>query len=103
MILQLRIANIGLPHLEPVCSQLLTINGGDILRQVGPHSGPSPLHEQFTIGTPVAGHQVIILSRSGPRRRRRKPKKSMVLQMLMGHCGRREREEEGEQGGREVG
>lgn len=52
---------------------LLTVDGGDVVGQVGPRGGPGPLHEQLTIGAPMAGHQVVILGRARPRWRRRKP------------------------------
>jgi len=70
---------------------------------VGPRGGPGPLHEQLAVGAPVAGHQVVILSRAGPRRRRRrrKSKQPALFQMLVGHCGRRAGEElKGGEGGR---
>lgn len=40
----------------------LTVYGCEVVRQVGPGRGPAPLHEQVTVRTPVAGHQVVEVS-----------------------------------------
>lgn len=64
----------------------LTVYGCDVVRQVGPGRGPRPLHEQLAIRAPVAGHQVVELSRAGPRWRWGEPEQAPFFQMLVGHC-----------------
>lgn len=67
---------------------LLTIQGGDVVSQVGPHRGPRPLHEQLAVGAPMARHQVVILGRTRPGGGRRgEPEQASIFQMLMSHCG----------------
>lgn len=87
---------LSAPFTSPVWAclfELLTVDGGDVVGQVGPRAGPGPLHEQLAIGAPVTCHEVVILGRACPGRRR-KPEQPAVFQMLMGHC-RGEREGEG--------
>lgn len=66
-------------------SQLLTVDGGDVVGQVGAGRGCASLHEQLPVGAAMAGHQVVVLGRAGPWRWRRKPKEPAFFQMLVGH------------------
>lgn len=68
------------------CAQLLTVDRGNVVRQVGARRGSAPLDEKLPIGAAMAGHQVIVLCWAGPWWRWRKPKESAFFQMLMGHC-----------------
>lgn len=65
--------------------QLLTIDGGDVVGEVGAGCGSASLHEQFPIGAAMAGHQVVVLGRAGPWWRWGKPKEPAFFQMLVGH------------------
>lgn len=84
---------VTLAHERNEASWSLTVYGCDVVRQVGPRGGPGPLHEQVTIRAPVAGHQVVKLSRAGPWRGRRESEQASFFQVFVGHC---RGEEEGE-------
>lgn len=83
---------VTLTHERNKASWSLTVYGRDVVRQVGPRGGPGPLHEQVTIRAPVAGHQVVKLSRAGPWRGRRESEQAPFFQVFVGHC-------RGEEGG----
>lgn len=69
--------------------QLLTINGAEVIVEVG-CAGCSPaLHEEVPVGVWVAGHQrhlVVVVSGVGSRRWWGQPKEASFLQVLMSHC-----------------
>lgn len=79
---------------------LLTINGAEVIVEVG-CAGCSPaLHEEVPIGVWVAGHQrhlVVVVSRVGSWWWRGQPEEASLLQVLMSHCwSRRQGEKHGE-------
>lgn len=61
----------------------LTVHRCEVFGQV---CGGRPLHEQFSVGVSVTGHQMVILRRGGTGRWRRQTEQTSVLQMLVGHC-----------------
>lgn len=65
--------------------QLLTVDGGDVVGQVGAGRSSASLHEQLPVGAAMAGHQVVVFGRAGPRRRRGKPEEPAFFQMLVSH------------------
>lgn len=70
----LNIHLLTLPVTAVLFLELLAVNGSNVVGQVCPCSGPGPLHEQITVGAPVAAHEVVVLSWACPWWRRRKPK-----------------------------
>lgn len=72
---------------------LLTIDGAEVIVEVGCAGRSSALHQDVPIGVWVAGHQrhlVVVVSGVGSRWRWGQPEETSLLQVLVSHCWNRE-------------
>lgn len=75
---------------------LLTINGAEVIVEVGCAGCSSTLHQKVPIGVRVAGHQrhlMVVIRGVGSWWRWGQPKETSLLQVLVSHCRRRGRGE----------